>query len=167
MGRLSTNTQFNNKKAINENLNFSFSKESLKKYRKYGNIKFSMTQNPDTMDELGLFCALKEKTKIKHIVKASHLRGIESVHRMFPDFYKGCSNERIEEIQKEIKYIDIFLVALIYYIVGVWESIDHINFSKLNKNSKKELKRLLKQECIWLNNKEIEKLEKIGRMLYF
>lgn len=154
-------------KAIQKNVNFSFSKECLSKYKSHGEIEFSMTNNPDTMDEFGLFCALEEKTTTKHLTKACHLRGIESVHRLYPDFYSGCSFKRFKEIQKEIKYVDLYLVALVYYVLGVWEEINHIDFSQLKENSKKDLKRILKSNDLWLNKYEIEKLRKIENLLYF
>ncbi|MEI8270718.1 MAG: hypothetical protein WCG45_05080 [bacterium] len=154
-------------KAIEKKINFSFSKECLKKYNQYGDIEFSMTNKPDTMDEFGLFCALEENTTMIHETKACHLRGIESIHRLFPDFYKGCSFERLKEIQEKIKYIDVYLVALTYYVLGVWEEINHIDFSQLKENSKKDLKRILKSNKTWLNKSEIERLTKIENLLYF
>lgn len=154
--------------AIKFGIDFSFVRNTFlnKNKEKYvnefgGPITLSMYQNPDTFDEFCLYCALVEKTEIKHDVKALHVRGPESLHRMYPDIYHYATNERLQQIQKKISYIDILLVVAVYYMVGLWEKIDHVDWTKIQKNSKKELERLLVNENSWMTSKEISRLKNL------
>src|SRR5436305_792408 len=68
--------------AINFGVNFSYVQTTFldnnrEQYEKEfgGPIAISMYHKPDTFDEFGLYCALRERTKIEHDTKAAHLRG--------------------------------------------------------------------------------------------
>lgn len=138
--------------AISFGVEFSFAKETFVERSKgrYTGVTFSMPGQKDTMEELSLYCALIKKTILKHDVKASHLRGPESIHRLYPDVYQGVSFERLKEIQKEINYVDIFLIIVVYYLCGVWEDISWLKYDVLKKDSKKEILRILEFGQKWM-----------------
>lgn len=154
--------------AIDFDINFSFVRNTFlnKNREKYeeefgGKITMSMYQNPDTFDEFGLYCALVEKTKIQHEVKALHMRGPESLHRMYPDIYNYGTKERIKEIQNKVAYVDILLVIAVYYTVGLWKHIHHLDWTKVQKESKREVERLLLTGGEWLTLEEYTRLDSL------
>ena len=150
-------------KAIDFGVEFSFAKETFvdKHKEKYQNISLSMNGKPDTMDEFSLYCALIEKTTVEHNVKASHLRGPESIHRLHPDVYNFATSERIKEVQKLTPYIDMYLVIAIYYIAGLWDKIDHLDWKKIEKESKKEIDRLLIVGNEWMTFQEYTRFDSL------
>jgi hypothetical protein len=155
-------------RAIWSRVSFSFVKETFldKERDRYegelgGQISLSLMQKPDTMDEFGLYCALVEKTCVEHDVRALHLRGPESLHRMFPDVYRFATVERLREVQNKVPYLDVLLAVALYYVVGLWEKIDHLDWSKLKPESRKEIERLLRQGLEWMNNEEYTRLSLI------
>jgi len=130
-----------------------------------GKISMSMYNSPDTMDEFSLYCAIVEQTKIDHVVKAIHLRGPESVHRKFPEIYHGATEEQLKTVQKNLKYLDLLMVASCYYVVGIWENISHLNLTQ-SKNIKKEYVKLARHAHKWLTNEEINRIENVLKQFY-
>jgi len=53
---------------------------------------------PDTMDELNLFCALEARVAFEREVPAVHLRGPETLHRRFPEIYRGATRAQVEAV---------------------------------------------------------------------
>jgi len=156
------------KNAINFGIDFSFVRNTflVKNRKKYedefgGEITMSMYQNPDTFDEFGLYCALVEKTKMQHEVKALHVRGPESLHRMYPDAYLHATKQRIDEIQKKLPYIDVLLAVAVYYTVGLWKHIHHLDWTKAQIESKREIQRLLLTGNEWITFEEYTKLDSL------
>ena len=154
--------------AIENKINFSFTKETFldRERERYeielgGKITMSKYQTPDTMDEFGLYCALKEKTIIEHDVRAIHLRGPESVHRLFPEIYRYGNELQLETIQNKLPYIDVLLVVAVYYIVGLWDEVNHLDWSKLKPESKQELNRLLTRGNEWMTFHEYTRLDSL------
>ena len=157
-------------RACNFGVNFSFAKRTfLDEYReriekKFGGpIKLSMYGDPDTMDEFNLYCAIIERIKIEHDVKAIHLRGPESIHRRFPEIYTGATNEQLADVQKKVKYLDLPLVASCYYVVGLWDSISHLNLCEAKTNIKKEYAKLARHAQKWMTHEEMTRIEDILR----
>jgi len=154
--------------AIEFGIDFSFVRNTFltKNQKKYdeefgGHITMSMYQNPDTFDEFGLYCALVEKTQIEHEVKALHVRGPESMHRMYPDVYLYATKERLHEIQKKLPYVDVLLVVAVYYTVGLWKHIHHLDWTKAQKESKREIARLLLTGSEWMTFEEYTRLDSL------
>lgn len=154
--------------AIKFGIDFSFVRNTFlnKNRKKYedefgGEITMSMYQNPDTFDEFGLYCALVEKTQVEHEVKALHVRGPESLHRLYPDTYLSASKERLNEIQKKIPYVDILLIIAVYYTVGLWKQIHHLDWSNAQKESKREIERLLITGGDWMTFEEYTRLDSL------
>jgi hypothetical protein len=160
------------KDAIQFGIDFSFVKETfLDKRRSFyenkfnGKIEFSMYKDPDTFDEFGLYCALEAGTNIKQMIKACHLRGPESVHRIFPEMYHFASAEKIKKVQKKIPYIDIYMVIAVYYIVGLWIDIKDINWEKAKEDTKKDLKKLLSTSKEWMKEEENSRMKEIVSLM--
>lgn len=156
------------KNAIDFGIDFSFIRNTFlnKQKEKYenefgGSISMSMYKNPDTFDEFCLYCALVEKTKIEHEVKALHVRGPESLHRMFPDIYQYATKDRLQEIQNKMSYIDVLLAVAVYYTVGLWKKIDHLDWTKAQKESKREVERLLLTGREWMTFEEYTRLNSL------
>ena len=149
--------------AIKAGIDFSFVKDTFveKNKEKYLGISLSMAGKPDTMDELTLYCALIKKTNIEYAVKASHLRGPESIHRMYPDVYEFATSERLKEIQKLTPYLDVYLAVAIYYISGLWEKIEHLDWTRLKEDSKKEVDRLLIVGNEWMTFQEYTRFDSL------
>lgn len=160
------------KDAINFGINFSFVRDTFfhreKEYyeKKFnGEITLSKYQQPDTFDEFGLYCALVKHTRINHDLKAVHVRGPESVHRLYPELYSKCSMGKIKEVQSKLSYIDVMLVVGIYYLVGLWDSVDHLDWNYTKKNSKQEIDRLLSSDLSWMNDQEIKRLNELNILM--
>ena len=153
------------KNAIDFGIEFSFVKETFIDKQQYPDISLSMSGKPDTMDEFSLYCALIEKTVVEHNVKASHLRGPESIHRMYPDVYHFATPERLKEVQKLTPYVDVYLAIAIYYIAGLWEKIDHLEWSKIKKESKKEIDRLLIVGNEWMTFQEYTRFDSLKMII--
>lgn len=147
-------------------VNFSFAKKTFldrdDKYEKElgGKISMSMYNNPDTMDEFNLYCAIVEKTTIEHAVKAIHLRGPESIHRKFPEIYYGATVEELTAVQEKVRYLDLLTVASCYYVVGLWDKISHLNLTT-SSDIKKEYAKLAKHAHKWLTTEEMSRVENI------
>lgn len=158
--------------AIKFGINFSFTTRTFldrnrEQYEKEfgGPIGLSMYQKPDTMDEMGLYCALVARTKMVYDCKACHLRGPESLHRQFPDLYAQQSNERVREVQKRISYFDVLLALVPYYVAGLWDSVSHLDWSKARPESKDEVRRLLSNGADWLNFHEYTRLDNVQLLM--
>ena len=124
-----------------------------------------MYKHPDTMDELGLYCALEAETSIEYCVKALHLRGPESLHRKFPDLYRGASMERVKEIQKKMPYFDVLLAIAAYYTAGLWDHIEHLDLTKAWPESKREIDRLLNTGIEWMGFHEYTRLDSLRLLM--
>ena len=156
------------KNAIDFGVDFSFVRNTFlnKQKEKYeqefgGSISMSMYKNPDTFDEFCLYCALIERTEMQHEVKALHVRGPESLHRMFPDIYRYATKERLQEVQKKMPYFDVLLAIAVYYTVGLWKEIDHLDWTKAQKESKREIERLLLTGGDWMTFEEYTRLDSL------
>lgn len=157
------------KNAINYGIDFSFVRNTflVKNKEQYenelgGKITMSMYQHPDTFDEFGLYCALIEKTQIRHEIKALHMRGPESLHRMYPDAYHFATKEKLDEIQKQLPYMDVMLVVATYFVVGLWKNINHLDWTKIQKESKREIKRLLTTGAEWMKIEDYARLNSLN-----
>ena len=158
--------------AIDFGINFSFVNNTFvdqnrEKYESQfgGKISMSMYQKPDTFDEFGLYCALVQKTNVEHEVKSVHLRGPESMHRLYPDVYHFATKERLKEIQKKLPYIDTLLVVACYYLAGLWKKIEHLDWTKTQKESMKEIERVLRTGKEWLTAHEYDKLNYLWKLM--
>jgi hypothetical protein len=157
--------------AIDFGIDFSFVHKTFLDRRRdtyethYGPITMSMYKHPDTMDELGLYCALEAETSIEYCVKALHLRGPESLHRKFPDLYRGASMERVKEIQKKMPYFDVLLAIAAYYTAGLWDHIEHLDWTKAWPESKREIDRLLNTGIEWMGFHEYTRLDSLRLLM--
>lgn len=142
-----------------------FDKNKTKYEDQHGPITMSMYKHPDTMDEFGLYCALEAKTSIDYCVKALHLRGPECLHRQFPDLYQGGSKERVSEIQKRMPYFDVLLAIAVYYTAGLWENIDHLDWTQAWPESKREIDRLLITGMEWMEFHEYTRLDSLRLLM--
>lgn len=158
--------------AIEFGIDFSFVKETfLDKRRSFyeekynGKIEFYMYKNPDTFDEFGLYCALEAGTRARQIVRACHLRGPESIHRMFPEVYNYADAQKLKEVQKSVPYIDIYMVIAVYYIVGLWDNINDITWEKAKDQTKKDLQKLTLTSNQWMDEKEYSRMKKVVSLM--
>jgi hypothetical protein len=154
--------------AIDFGINFSFvantflDRNRTKYEEKFGGpIGMSMYQKPDTMDEFGLYCALEAGTHLVYDTKATHLRGPETLHRMYPELYTQQPASRVLEVQKKISYFDVLLALVPYYVVGLWPSVSHLDWTRARNESKVEVARLLRRGGEWLDFHQYTRLDTV------
>ncbi len=115
-----------------------------------GPIGISDFGKADTLDEFGLYCALVAGTAMEHQSRAVHLRGPEVLHRRFPDIYRGATRAMLAAVQSQIPYLDVLLAVAMYYVAGLWETIDDLDWAQLCPASAQALQRVLETGDAWL-----------------
>ena len=55
----------------------------------------------------------------------------------------------------------MYLVIAIYYIAGLWDKIDHLDWKKIEKESKKEIDRLLIVGNEWMTFQEYTRFDSL------
>ncbi len=125
-----------------------------------GPISISDFGKADTLDEFGLYCALVAGTAIEHVPGAVHLRGPEVLHRRFPDIYRGASRDTLATIQAQLPYLDVRLAVAMYYVAGLWESVDELDWAQLREDSVRTLRCSLDSGRAWLPAGALGRLER-------
>lgn len=115
-----------------------------------GPIWLSDFGKADTFDEFGLYCALVAGTRSRHVRGAVHLRGPEVLHRRFPDLYRGGDAGRVAAAQAQLPYLDVLLAIATYHIVGLWPTVDHLDWGRLWPGSAATLDAAWQSSGEWL-----------------
>lgn len=115
-----------------------------------GPISISDFGKADTLDEFGLYCALVAGTTVEHQPRAVHLRGPEVLHRRFPQIYRGATPAVLAHVQAQMPYLDVLLTVAVYYMVGLWDDIDHLDWTRLRPGSRAALRRIALTGGSWL-----------------
>lgn len=120
---------------------------------------------PDTLDELNLFCALEARVAFERDVRAVHLRGPETLHRRFPEIYRGGTRTQVESIQEKQPYFDVLLPIAVYYAIGLWSEIDELDWTRAWPGSRHELDRLLCSAPPWLTDDEFARMARARELM--
>lgn len=115
-----------------------------------GPISISDFGKADTLDEFGLYCALVAGTTVEHQPRAVHLRGPEVLHRRFPEIYRGATPATLADIQAQMAYLDVLLAVAMYYVAGLWNDVDHLDWTRLRPASRDALQRIALSSGAWL-----------------
>lgn len=120
---------------------------------------------PDTMDEMTFYCPMKHNTEAVHEDKAVHIRGPETVHRMFPKLYADMGPKEMEAVKKKIPYIDIYVTLAAFFLAGNYASIDKFEMHKMKPDHKGMFKRLRGKGREWLDAPTMARLEHLCEKL--
>jgi hypothetical protein len=124
-----------------------------------GKISISMWTRPETMSEFSLYCALEERVGWDEIEKAVHFRGPEILHRKYPQLYNGCSQELLNDAQREIPGgIDIYMAVAAYHIAGNWKDCKHINWKNAGGKVKHNLSKVARTADQWMTKEQCDRL---------
>jgi hypothetical protein len=124
-----------------------------------GKISISMWTRPETMSEFSLYCALEERVGWDEIEKAVHFRGPEILHRKYPQLYNGCSQELLNDAQREIPGgIDIYMAVAAYHIAGNWKDCKHINWKNAGRGVKHNLSKVARTADRWMTKEQYDRL---------
>jgi hypothetical protein len=149
-------------RAIEQQISFSFTKKFF--CQDWPEIALNDWNNtPDTFDELGLYCALQEKTKAVHESFAVHLRGPESLHRCFPDLYYQATEQQLCVAQKKLNYICVYAAVAVYYLAGNWT--EPLHWHKMKATYKKEYKQLCATVEQWMKEGEWRRFKDVVQEL--
>jgi hypothetical protein len=157
--------------AIREGIKFTFTKNYFfEKERaaweeklggKIGMIEFKAV---DTMDEMCYYCPMRHNTRTVHEDKAVHLRGPETIHRKHPTLYHHMTPEGMAMIQKELRYLDLYVILAAFYLAGNYKSIDGYELHKMKPENKGMFKRLRVHGKEWLGEAH-DRLEHICNLM--
>lgn len=129
-----------------------------------GPIHISDFGKADTLDELGLYCALVARTTLEHRPNAVHLRGPEVLHRRFPHLYHGATRAELDAVQAQVAYLDVLLAVATYYVTGCWSEIGHLDWSELRPQSAAALRRATAAGADWMPAQALERLRYVTRL---
>ena len=161
-------------RAIDFNIKFAYYRDSfLDRNREHyerlfgGKISIAMWKQPELMGEFSLYCALEERVGWSEIEKAVHLRGLEILHRKYPQIYNGCSQELLDEVQREIPDgIDIYTAVAAYHIAGNWNDCKHIKWKNASEGMKRGLRMVAQTADEWMTKEQhgrlLEVLNRLG-----
>lgn len=130
-----------------------------------GPISLFENHMPDTLDELNLFCALEMRVAFEREIRAVHLRGPETLHRRFPEIYRGATRAQVETVQEKQPYFDVLLPIAVYHAVGLWSDIDGLDWTRAWPGSRRELDRLLGSAPPWLTNDEFARIARARALM--
>lgn len=92
------------------------------------------------------------------------MRGPETVHRQFPQMYHDSSQEMLDSVKDKAWsgwHIDVFMCAAMFYIAGVWDKCDHLNW-KENKIVKEAFSKVNTE---WMTKEQANKVKDVLRYL--
>jgi len=130
-----------------------------------GPISLADNHMPDTLDELNLFCALEARVAFEREVRAVHLRGPETLHRRFPEIYRGATRAQVADIQQRQSYLDVLLPIAVYHATGLWQDIDGLDWTGAWPDSRRDLDQVLGSARAWLTDDEIARLAHARRLM--
>lgn len=130
-----------------------------------GPISLFDNHMPDTMDELNLFCALEARVAFEREVRAVHLRGPETLHRRFPEIYRGATRAEVEAVQERQPYLDVLLPIAVYHAAGLWADIEGLDWTRAWQESRRDLDYLLGSAPPWLTDDELARLAHARRLM--
>ena len=160
------------RRALDAGIDFSFVKETFLDRRRPefeaevgAPVSISDFGKPDTMDEFGLHCALVERTTLEFDVRAAHLRGPEVLHRRFPEIYRGATRQALAGVQQQVQYMDTLLAVAMYYIAGLWDEIDHLDWTGIRPGGELLIDDLLESAPRWMRPDELARLQRVRRLM--
>jgi hypothetical protein len=130
-----------------------------------GKLSFRAYEQPDTMDEFTLYCALVEKKKAAYCARAAHVRGPEALHRLSRELYDSGDTNRLGIIAEQSPpYFCVYAAAAVYFIAGNWK--EEADWTKMEDWYKPEFETLIRTGKEWMKSEEYERLQRVVAGLY-
>jgi hypothetical protein len=125
-----------------------------------GRLSLSEYENADTMDELTLYCALVEETRMTHCPRAVHLQGPEVLHRNNPKAYHAADKSLIQAlIEYWYGYFCVHTALAVYFIAGNWRQ--EADWTRVQPHCKPLFRALTPSAKEWMKAEEYERLERV------